>query len=1097
MKNVSLYCSEKTLHGLFVRVLFFILVSVRICLAGQSQPQLQISAPANNTIVAPGQTLSFSVTSPAGLAFNLVGVLGEYPFGFSDQATSVPAQISYTIPPVLACRRYRFTAAGTTTLGQTYESAAIFIDIERPDAPLSLESDISSLIFKNIGERHRLRLIATFADGTSLEVSESTYISFSSSNTNIATVDQHGSVTAVASGTAYITAIYTIGNNKTQIVVPVTMGSSNGTGITSSGTFSLNVTPGQQTIIPGNSATFHVSASSFDGYAGTVALTAIGLPSGTSANFSPSSISISSSSTLIISTSGSTPTGAYIISIIGTSGGGSSTVNFAVIVGSMLPSYSYLIVQPNPQVIVGGQSANTGTASIQCAGTCTDVTTLTSSGLPSNVTATLTPSTINGAGSSTLALSATTSPTPGSYTLTVTGTSASQTLTAATTVKVWAHKDVGAVGVAGSTNYANGTGTFTISAAGPSIYNTADGMHFVYQPLSGDGSIVARIVTMSGMRSGTSARAGVMIRESLNANSSHSYSAYSTWDNPTGAPIGINLRRNTTGSSTTFTNSGAISLPYWVKMVRSGTSFSAYISPNGSSWTQVGPTQTIVMGNNVYAGLAVTSNDNNNNSLVTATIDNVTITASQWLPPSSPWSEMDLGAIGVPGNSGYSQGVYAVSAAGPQMNTTADGMHFLYQPLSGNGTIVARVLNVLDTQSGVSAYAGVMIRESLTSNSRHAFTAYRTSPTVVSFVARTTAGASPSITNSTNAPSPYWVKLVRNGSLFTAYFSPDGVAWTQVGTTQTISMATNAYIGLAVSSGNTNNNGLVTALFDNVSVTTATAAPTISSLSTSVGLPGNSVTITGTGFGATQGNSEVRLNGLAMQIDSWSATSVGVTISPGATSGPMTVAVAPGMNCSNPATFKVLPYPMLDRDIGAVGIAGNATYANGTYTVSAAGPSIFGTADGMHFVYKPLSGNGTIIARVVGVTGMRSGTSGRAGVMIRESLNANSTEATSAYSTWDNSTGAPIGIYLYRTSTGGSTSFTNSGAISAPYWVKLVRNGNVFSAYISPNGTSWTQVGGNQTISMATSVYVGLAVSSNDNNNNSLITATFDSFSVQ
>jgi len=84
----------------------------------------------------------------------------------------------------------------------------------------------------------------------------------------------------------------------------------------------------------------------------------------------------------------------------------------------------------------------------------------------------------------------------------VTGTSASDTKTATTAVKVWAHKDVGAVGVAGSTNYLNST--FTISAAGPSIYNTADGMHFAYQPLSGDGSIVARIVNVSGMRSGTS-----------------------------------------------------------------------------------------------------------------------------------------------------------------------------------------------------------------------------------------------------------------------------------------------------------------------------------------------------------------------------------------------------------------------------------------------------------------------------------------------------------------------------------------------------------------------------------------------------------------
>jgi len=64
-----------------------------------------------------------------------------------------------------------------------------------------------------------------------------------------------------------------------------------------------------------------------------------------------------------------------------------------------------------------------------------------------------------------------------------------------------------------------------------------------------------------------------------------------------------------------------------------------------------------------------------------------------------------------------------------------------------------------------------------------------------------------------------------------------------------------------------------------------------------------------TGFGATQGNSEVRLNGLATQIGSWSDTSIGVTIPPGATSGPMTVAVAPSMNSSNPATFKVCLIP--------------------------------------------------------------------------------------------------------------------------------------------------------------------------------------------
>jgi hypothetical protein len=63
---------------------------------------------------------------------------------------------------------------------------------------------------------------------------------------------------------------------------------------------------------------------------------------------------------------------------------------------------------------------------------------------------------------------------------------------------------------------------------------------------------------------------------------------------------------------------------------------------------------------------------------------------------------------------------------------------------------------------------------------------------------------------------PYWVKLVRSGNTFNGYISPDGVNWVQVGTTQTITMAQGAYIGLAVSGDN--NSTLATATFDNVSI---------------------------------------------------------------------------------------------------------------------------------------------------------------------------------------------------------------------------------------------------------------------------------------
>lgn len=51
------------------------------------------------------------------------------------------------------------------------------------------------------------------------------------------------------------------------------------------------------------------------------------------------------------------------------------------------------------------------------------------------------------------------------------------------------------------------------------------------------------------------------------------------------------------------------------------------------------------------------------------------------------------------------------------------------------------------------------------------------------------------------------------------------------------------------------------------------------------------------------------------------------------------------------------------------GVAGSATSANSVFTVSGAGAQIYGNADAFHLVYQPLSGDGTIVARVVSLQG--------------------------------------------------------------------------------------------------------------------------------
>ncbi len=318
--------------------------------------------------------------------------------------------------------------------------------------------------------------------------------------------------------------------------------------------------------------------------------------------------------------------------------------------------------------------------------------------------------------------------------------------------------------------------------------------------------------------------------------------------------------------------------------------------------------------------------------------------------------------------------------------------------------------------------------------------------------------------------------------------------WTQVGSNQTINMGANVYIGLAVSSNN--NSALATATFDNVSVNSSfsvSASP--GSLSIAQGASGTStVTITPqNGFGGSVSFSASGLpSGVTASFSPNPATATStltLTASGTATTGTATVTVTGASGgLTNTAVISLtvtltstLPPGWLDVDVGSVGVAGSASYANGTFTVKASGQYIWNNADGMHFVYQPLSGDGTILARVVSLQGGAS--SQTAGVMIREALTAGSTHAYTTY-------GGSSSMYLvYRTSTGGSTLAQNSGVVTLPYWVKVVRSGNIF-----PDGVNWTQVGSNQTINMGANVYIGLAVSSN--NNSALATATFDNVSV-
>jgi regulation of enolase protein 1 (concanavalin A-like superfamily) len=146
-------------------------------------------------------------------------------------------------------------------------------------------------------------------------------------------------------------------------------------------------------------------------------------------------------------------------------------------------------------------------------------------------------------------------------------------------------------------------------------------------------------------------------------------------------------------------------------------------------------------------------------------------------------------------------GTILMNGMGTDIWNSTDEFRFVYKSLSGDGSIVAKVDSVANTNEW--AKAGVMIRETLDGTSNYAFTAATPTPSHgVSFQRRTPAALTGASTDVASQTVPVWVKLTRKGTTFTAAYSNNGTAWTDVAVTpaETISMASNVLIGLAVTS---------------------------------------------------------------------------------------------------------------------------------------------------------------------------------------------------------------------------------------------------------------------------------------------------------
>ncbi|MEN6336112.1 MAG: PA14 domain-containing protein [Phycisphaerales bacterium] len=182
-------------------------------------------------------------------------------------------------------------------------------------------------------------------------------------------------------------------------------------------------------------------------------------------------------------------------------------------------------------------------------------------------------------------------------------------------------------------------GTISLMGAGSDIWNNADEFRYAYKTLNGDGTMIARVVTV-GTGSSEWAKGGVMIRQSTAAGSTHAYMPI-TGPSASAAAGGngasFQRRLVADNASSNADSPVRINAPYFVKIERIGSTFVGSVSADANEWTPLGDPITIEMADPVCIGLAVTSHTAG--ELRTFTFDNVAMTGDV----TGDWTVADIG----------------------------------------------------------------------------------------------------------------------------------------------------------------------------------------------------------------------------------------------------------------------------------------------------------------------------------------------------------------------------------------------------------------------------------------------------------------------
>ncbi len=679
----------------------------------------------------------------------------------------------------------------------------------------------------------------------------------------------------------------------------------------------------------------------------------------------------------------------------------------------------------------------------------------------------------------------------------------------------WSSQDVGDTSIGGRSREVGGV--FTISGSGSGVggvryYRASSGrgdfgadvpgysdeFQYCWKPWSGDGEMIARVTSLAGSSTG---HAGITVRVSAAASAYNVFCYVSP-----GGGLGVMTRpgtsthfiteyRNQTFPSFSTTQ---VTVPRWLKVVRSGGGVMSFTSADGVNWTELAWVTTPLTAD-VQFGFAVSSQEDGNPpalpALLTANFDHVSVgPVTTPIPPLAP-----------PTNGHASQVLQEyISIAWTKATPSYDGTEVQWSTDGVNFTTVSTTSVELSTFSSLHGDTNYYFRLR---------TRRGTAVSVWTDVLRVrTAGYAAAPTNvaatalSQREIRVTWNENATNENGFFLESSLDGVNFTWVAspaanTTSTVvgdlNAATKYYFRLIAYPYDPNNRG-----YSNVASATTFAFGTLPNAPTNLAATAtsaNRVDLTWadnsadeTGFSVVRSTDNV--NFAFLLHAGANITTASDTSTNGSTTYYYRVYAINDNGGSAYANTAGLTTPATPptgsgwqgRDIGDVASGGGDSESGGVVTMTGAGADIWNLADEFHYRFQPWTGDGEIIARVTGLTDTNGWA--KAGVTFRETLSANSRHASMIVSV------AHGTALQYRTVTGGETASSapsEAGGVQA--WVRLVRTGNSFTGYASPDGVTWT-LAGTVTLNLPTTVYAGLVVTSH--NDGVLSTATFEHVSI-